>query len=133
MDTTLFGRGWVNKVPFDWTQRTQRHYALHCQYPDHHHRRHHYQQHHHHHHRLPIPTGLRGGGKSGQAVIDSFLSIVNIIIITECQSSRNGKNGKGESYQQLYKHCQHEYFDQHHHHNHRLPIFTRRKKWKGRA
>ena len=54
MDTTLFGRGWVNKVPFDWTQRTQRHYALPGQYPDHHHRRHHYPHHHQHHHIITI-------------------------------------------------------------------------------
>ena len=25
MAITLYGRGWVNKVPFDLTQRTQRH------------------------------------------------------------------------------------------------------------
>ena len=26
MAITLYGRGWVNKVPFDLTQRTQRHF-----------------------------------------------------------------------------------------------------------
>ena len=95
---------------------------------------------HHHHHRLPIPTGLQGGGKSGKGVIDSFLSIVNIIIITypheeakkvERESLINifksivniniiitiptglrggEKSGNWELYWQLFKFC-----DQHHH------------------
>ena len=77
MAITLYGRGWVNKVPFDLTQKTQSHFALPCQYRDHHHRRHHHRQHHQHHHIIittdcQSPQGYREVEKVERELLTAF-------------------------------------------------------------